>query len=991
MSNPVDSENDERVFAALRHYYDLRDRGERFSSDEFLAKFPAIREKLRDFLDGAECVDRLARGEGDVSVFPEIISARVPVMVGDYEIERELGHGGMGVVYQAHHRAAKRRVALKMIRLERLATAEHRHRFQIEIQAAAALDHPHIVPIYEVGEFEGRPYFTMKLLDGGTLSEQLATFRKDPRGAARVMFTIARALDEAHSRGILHRDVKPQNIVLNAAGQAFLTDFGLAKLRDGDLALTNSAATIGSPHYMAPEQAAGKSKEVTTSADVYGLGATLYALLTGRPPFQSDSLFELLHLIQTAEPTPPRMLNSAVPVDLEVICLKCLRKERSERYATAREVADDLQSFLHGLPIRARAVSHLRRLRLWCRRNRSIAALSVLLACALLAGTVTSTVFWRVSESRLGETIVQKNRAESGYRLSREALDQSVKLIIEDPRLKKGPLEKLQLEVLSAQLEFHKRFVGENGDDPTYAADLAQCHVTMGHLANGMGEQDLALTHFREAVNVYEPLIRDAAGLRRFGNNVATSWNQIACILYDRRKRSDADVEEAFEKARRIVDRIMAASGEDADTLLHLAETLKNLGNIRRNTGHHGAAVELHRQAVNAARSALRRSGSFWSQASLAVALGELCYSHERAQELDDALSAARESVTLYEQALKERPDETDWLSGLAYAHLSLASIFSSRNLEASEAEYRNGIRVWKQLVRDHPDVVGFRVRLAESLGYFGDCLRVRERLTDAETAYADSLRTIREIEHPGTEATTARQVTGYALFGLGRTRAATKRSEEAIANLREAANVYGELVTQFPEMSAPIEVLVQIYGAMADLFAGLNQLDGSVKALERTVDYRRSLVRLSPNNAAYSQALAETQSRLAKVSSSPERRDQAVQARQQEVLALEEAAKSSNPQTALGAKWKLANLYRDIREFDKAEQAFRDCAEMWRSRLASEPGNPEVKRRLERVLKELEVTREARRNSAAATNSAPVRTASSDGEHPGKASADIP
>lgn len=277
---------------------------------------------------------------------------------GDYELLGEVAQGGMGIVYYAQQISLNRTVALKMIRSGQLATAVEVERFRAEAEAAANLDHPHIVPLYEIGEHEGQQYFSMKLVEGGTLADlnTECEARDAPwfRRAAQLVATVAHATHHAHQRGVLHRDLKPTNVLLDDRGEPHLTDFGLAKLVRGQPELTQSLAVLGTPGYMSPEQAAGRTKQLTTATDVYSLGAILYELVTGRPPFQGDSAMEVLSQVQNKEPEPPHGLNPLLDRDLETICLKCLEKNPDHRYGTAEMLAQDLERWLADEPIQAR-------------------------------------------------------------------------------------------------------------------------------------------------------------------------------------------------------------------------------------------------------------------------------------------------------------------------------------------------------------------------------------------------------------------------------------------------------------------------------------------------------------------------------------------------------------------------------------------------------------------------------------------------------------
>lgn len=277
----------------------------------------------------------------------------------------ELGRGGMGIVYRARQKSLGRTVALKMILRNDLASAAEISRFRAEAEAAARLDHPHIVPVYEVGEHQGRPYFSMKLIEGSTLSSRLAAGPLPAREAAELLSPIARAIAHAHCCGVLHRDIKPSNILIDLDGRPYVTDFGLAKRvasadpRDLDApslhSLTQSGAVLGTPSYMAPEQAAGQRGSIAAETDVYSLGAVLYAMLTGRPPFQAASPVETVLMVLEQDPVPPRVLNPRADTDLELIAMKCLQKPQDLRYRSADALADDLDAYLRHEPISARS------------------------------------------------------------------------------------------------------------------------------------------------------------------------------------------------------------------------------------------------------------------------------------------------------------------------------------------------------------------------------------------------------------------------------------------------------------------------------------------------------------------------------------------------------------------------------------------------------------------------------------------------------------
>jgi serine/threonine-protein kinase len=329
--------------------------------------------------------------------------------VPGYEVLGELGRGGMGVVYQARQAGLNRLVALKVIRAGPHAGGPELARFKAEAEAVARLQHPNVVSIYEVGEHGGLPFFSLEFCPGGSLAAKLAGTPLTPQEAARLIEALARAVHAAHEAGVIHRDLKPANVLLAADGTPKVTDFGLAKKLGDAAGQTATGAILGTPSYMAPEQAGGLGKHVGPAADVYALGANLYEMLTGRPPFKAATALDTVLQVVSDEPVPPRRLQPKVPRDLETICLKCLHKEPQKRYPSADALAEDVRRFLKGETIRARPVGQFERGWRWCRRNPAVAGLLVALTLTLLVGTGLSTSF--AIQSRLHER--QKSQALS--------------------------------------------------------------------------------------------------------------------------------------------------------------------------------------------------------------------------------------------------------------------------------------------------------------------------------------------------------------------------------------------------------------------------------------------------------------------------------------------------------------------------------------------------------------------------------------------------
>jgi hypothetical protein len=453
-----------------------------------LAAHPGLAGRLRAFFADYDRLDRQA-GELRLSNDPnrttdlpaEAGEPRRVRYFGDYELLEEIAHGGMGIVYKARQASLDRLVALKMILRGELATPHDLARFRAEAEAAANLDHPHIVPIYEVGDHAGQQYYAMRFIAGTSLAGHP---RSDARTEARRLATVAWAVHHAHRRGILHRDVKPSNILVDAAGTPYVTDFGLAKRVDAQRSLTETGVPVGTPRYMAPEQAAGR-KDLTVAVDVYSLGVVLYERLTGRVPFTGETVLEVLRQVREIEPPRPSALAPGLDRDLETVCLRCLEKDPAKRYPSAEVLAEDLERWLRGEPIQARPVGQAERLWRWCRRNPAVAGLTGALAAALLAGTAISIGFavradrFAVQADRKAEAERhERQRAEQAEEGLEKALARSlVRPLNPAPLRAEGPLNDPEIEALwelaqSRAERLWLRFVDEATRTPLTARQL---------------------------------------------------------------------------------------------------------------------------------------------------------------------------------------------------------------------------------------------------------------------------------------------------------------------------------------------------------------------------------------------------------------------------------------------------------------------------------------------------------------------------------------
>jgi WD40 repeat protein len=463
------AQSDERLLEVLLDYIESSERGLQPDSAAYLARHPELAAELREFFETQDRLDSLTapirpapEGKPPTNPLAQLVTPfgagvadpvpqkAAPRSIGKYEIVAEIGRGGMGVVYKARDQKLDRLVAVKTIRSASHASPADVARFLAEARARARLDHPHIIPLYEIGETEGLPYFVMALVEGGSLQARITSGPLPPVQAARVVQQAAQAIEHAHDKGVLHRDLKPHNILLEGtngycSGSASavcaasdttakthgsdeepfikVSDFGLARLAGQD-GLTASGDILGTPSYMPPEQASGSTRDVGPCSDIYSLGAVLYCLVTGRPPFQAASVMETLRLVQEQEPVAPQRLNPAVPQDLEAVCLKCLEKEPQRRYRRAADLADDLQRFLDGRPTLARPLGRAGRAWRWARRRPAWAAMVSALVFAmfgLATGAVAYTLELRALNTALTDAKAnehrQKEAAEARGRL----------------------------------------------------------------------------------------------------------------------------------------------------------------------------------------------------------------------------------------------------------------------------------------------------------------------------------------------------------------------------------------------------------------------------------------------------------------------------------------------------------------------------------------------------------------------------------------------
>jgi serine/threonine-protein kinase len=518
---------------------------------------------------------------------------------GPYRVLKLLGSGGMGAVFLAEQVQPRRSVAVKML-LAGL-HGPYRQRFRQEMEVIARLRHPNIVHIYEIGEYEERPYFTMEFVDGGDLAQRLATGPLPAQAAAQLVETLARATQHAHEQGFVHRDLKPSNILLGRDGTAKISDFGLAKSlvpadQAGPKYHTESGVILGTPSFMAPEQAAGG--EVGPAADVYALGAILYAALTDRPPFKAATFLETLEQLRTREPISPRRLHPDLSRDLETICLKCLRKEPAQRYGTAQELADDLGRYLRGEPLQARPVSAVERLRKWARRQPALAllvAISGLSLVALIGGGLVYNAHLRAAvawaQAKEEEARRQHEQAARNYQTAAQALRQMLTRLDSLPEGEVWHRSELRLQLLEDALAFYRTVQVGDDLDPLLRADTAGAYAHTGAIQYELGQRAKAAESLSRAIVLFEKLPPEPSTFEWIQNHLCDCRLYLAMMAGDAGRLDEA--ERGYRQILALRQQLLDAGPEIPERQRAVAEAELRVGAICQATAR-WADAEAH-------------------------------------------------------------------------------------------------------------------------------------------------------------------------------------------------------------------------------------------------------------------------------------------------------------------------------------------------------------------------------------------------------------
>jgi serine/threonine protein kinase len=820
-------------------------RGEVVQTSEYLQRFPQCAAQLRDQFEVHQ-----ALGSGDpaagpgtppnvqpVSLDPSAPAgpAVLPVIPG-YEIEGEVGRGGMGVVYRARQLSLKRPVALKMLGDDAHTVPQALARFRTEAQAIARLQHPHIVQIYEVGEHEGRPYLALELVEGGTLGQRLSARPQPPRPAALMVRTLARAIHAAHECGIVHRDLTPANVLLVGGPDTPLqdctpkiTDFGLAKCLDAETGLTQSGKILGTPSYMAPEQAWGKTALIGPAADIYALGAILYELLTGRPPFRAETRLHTVLQALVDEPPPPRRWQPSLPRDLETICLKCLAKHPRQRYPSAQALADDLDRFRTGEPIQARPAGAWERAVKWTKRRPLAAALLGISGVAVLTLFLASLLYssrlhrynrelrtaLQAAQERREEADRARDEAELNFQKAMRAVGELSTALADKDLVQAPHLERKRLAFLQQALALYQELLAAKSTSPVVRQKTAEAYGRVAAIHFLLGEYDPAEKAYRRAVDLRQRLVAEAPDRADYRHELAQALHGLGALLQDRRRFPEA--EGLYRQALALHEALAAESPGVAPYRHELARHYHNLGALLRDTDRRAEAEVAYREAVR----------------------------------LDESLVA-------------EFPKVPEYRQDLAKDEHHLAHLRASAEPEKTKLVYLAVLEIQSQLVADFPDVPGYRHELARSYHSLGELLRGLKESREAVAAYRRAVALHQKLaaDYPGVPAYRRELARHY--YHLALVHRSTGQLTEAKEAFGQAQALCQKLADEAPADAAERQLLARACSNVGRLAQQAGQPREAEKAFGQALAIAQKLVADFPDRADYQSELGEIQRRLA-------------------------------------------------------------------------------------------------------------------------------
>jgi serine/threonine protein kinase/Tfp pilus assembly protein PilF len=894
----VSAAEDPRVAAVLQEYLTLLEAGARPDRAALLARHPDLAPTLAEAMDGLDFLYGAvnSRPRPAVEPFPTPDGRPAPALLGDFRIVREVGRGGMGVVYEAEQVSLGRRVALKVLPFASALDARHLQRFKNEAQAAAHLHHTNIVPVFAVGSDRGVHYYAMQYIDGQTLADLIRDLRRTraeadhthtaatpasdgpatgtnlppmsgspaaastrPKAAlttslprrgpayykalARLGVQAAEALEYAHQMGVVHRDIKPANLLIDARGALWVTDFGLAQFHGG-AELTVSGDVLGTVRYMSPEQAEGR-RGLDHRTDIYSLGVSLYELFTFHYPYPAQDRAGLLRQILGEEPRPPRRVRRGLPAELETIALKALAKEPSERYATAQELADDLKRFIEDQPILARRASVRQRIGKWARRHSGMvwmgAALAVLGVVGLSAATV---ITWRALAQKRESLGLTRKILDELYELATSGFPQ------ESPRL----LPK-QKEFLLRARDYYQKVADEQGGDPTFDLERARAAVRMGDIENKLGNLPAADKAYEQAMALLAPLApRDAEARRQ----LSSAHNSRGVLLI--RRGQPVEAEAAFRRAVALQEQLLRELPDDPKVGFDLVAQTDNLGAALHTQGRYEDARQTYATALETANTLLNKTPRpsddiLERKASVLYNLGAATFHLNRH---DEARRHWDESLAITRALAEKRPYEPQYEVELASHSFAVGAMnYDDGHMEEAERLARAARSRFAKLVGQYANIPHYQTAYAQALRLQARALRDLNRPTEAEAAYREGLGLMERLIRQVPEWAAARQELlstrldlANVLMDMGRADAAVALCRDALKDARDGAN-------QLPASPERDFHLMMVKNNLAEYYRRLGRRGEAEAMYREAVEDGRRLTDGDPTKGDYRAKLA--------------------------------------------------------------------------------------------------------------------------------------
>jgi serine/threonine protein kinase len=623
-----------------------------------------------------------------------------------YELLGELGRGGVGVVYRARQRSLDRIVALKVLVAGIYADEELLARFRAEAEAVASLQHANIVQLFEIGTTQGCPYFSLEYVPGGSLADKLRQQLPAPREAALLMREIALAIEAAHAKGLIHRDLKPGNILLTNSGSPKVADFGLAKRLAGDSALTRTGDVMGTPSYMAPEQAGGQVRELGPACDTYALGAILYEMLTGRPPFRGHDSMETLLAVLHEEPVSIRRLSPRTPRDLETICHKCLQKQPNKRYRSAQDLADDLGRYLDGLPIAARPVSLLEKgIKLAQRRP-----LATTLVSALVVGVLSFLIYGTWKNRQLATALAAKDKALQRSEMNfRAAIDAAGRRITRSGQQTSDPLHE--------ELVFFEKVRQQTGEEEEARYERALGAGWAGYIYAELDDAAKAREALNESVDELARLVKERPRIVEYRRDLAQFMGRRANFLAN---HGDDAARGEYEKCIAMFETLLVETPNDEDYRRLLSAQCNNLAVLLGKLGED--SLPMHKRAEELRESLVREfPGNIAHQMDLMVTRSNLSANLLRKMKYAEAEQTLRAALDQFQHAPAALQGELQFRRSLATERLNLGYALEKQQQAAAAAEqYAAGVQVLEQIVSELPQSVPLRQMLIDALVNLG-------------------------------------------------------------------------------------------------------------------------------------------------------------------------------------------------------------------------------------------------------------------------------